>query len=578
MNCRNLRQPIARLIHAKRAFALVIAAAATLCNGPARAELVTFEFTGESKAIEPSLGRTIRGYYTFDSSQQGRREATLGYLDSYDAIREFQFVTDSYGGQIIGKEFYWRFPSRRYSIDVKNRPIAAGEVVYRASIDFLGNNPSIGRNPFADGSPPPQFYLELTALAGSPPLGDKLSVIPPDMGKFKGRMALIYGGKYPDWYDLTSLTLVRRDVRLTGKFRPYASPSVNAAIETRQKLNPVKPATGLITFEFTAVPNGGGDGPAPLGRTLSGYYTFNSATPDRISYQGTSAVYFNAIKSMQFASGSYRGSLSSELHRGQSEWDTGQTNNSISVLEFGPGYQENYRVGMTFVGSPLTAGKGPMSLLMILGNYFGSVRLSRELPLVPPDITHYKNRSLLVNFPSQTPGKFETYYYRVTALTSRPPHVSEYRQSVPYAAQSTQRAEAPQQARDGPLAANGIKDPSRQSLVSGRGQLNSPATSTIIPQQMTKSAGIVAQCGKGLVWRMAGANDYICVTPDSRQRVAQENSMAASRRDPKGAYGPNSCIAGYVWREAFNGDVVCVTPQVRALVRQENQGISGQSR
>lgn len=558
------------LIWARRAFAIAVAVAVIHCSGQARAELVTFEFTGESKAIKPSLGKTIRGYFTFDSTQQGRREATLGYLDSYDAIREFQFVTDSYGGQIIGQEFYWRFPDRRYSIDVKNRPINAGQVAYRASIDFLGNNPSIGRNPFADGSPPPQFYLELSALAGSPPLGDKLPVIPPDLGKFKGRIALISGGQYPDWYELTSLKFVRRDVRLTGKYRPYASSSVNAAIG--QKLNPVKPATGLITFEFTAVLNGSGDGPAPLGRTLSGYYTFNSTTSGQLRNQGTSAVYFNAIKSMQFASGSYRGSLSSESHRGLSEWDTGQTNNSMSILEFGPGYQENYRVGMTFVGNPLSTGKGPMSLLMILGNYFGRVRLTRELPLVPPDITQYKNRLLLVNFPSQTPGKFETYYYRVTGLTLRPAYVSEYRQSVPYVAQSTQ------QTRDGTLAAKGIKDPSRQSLASARGQLNSPVTSATIPQQTTKSAGIVAQCGQGLVWRMAGANDYICVTPDSRQRVVQENSTAASRRDPKGAYGPNSCIAGYVWREAFNGDVVCVTPQVRTLVRQENQRAVGGSR
>lgn len=90
------------------------------------------------------------------------------------------------------------------------------------------------------------------------------------------------------------------------------------------------------------------------------------------------------------------------------------------------------------------------------------------------------------------------------------------------------------------------------------------------PNSIAKAT--INQCAQGFVWRQAGANDNICVTPESRQRVAQENATAASRVNPRGAYGPNTCIAGYVWREAFNGDVVCVTPQVRALVRQENQG------
>jgi hypothetical protein len=35
-------------------------------------------------------------------------------------------------------------------------------------------------------------------------------------------------------------------------------------------------------------------------------------------------------------------------------------------------------------------------------------------------------------------------------------------------------------------------------------------------------------------------------------------------------------MAGFVWREAFPGDVVCVTPEIRELVRQEN--ILGPSR
>lgn len=82
----------------------------------------------------------------------------------------------------------------------------------------------------------------------------------------------------------------------------------------------------------------------------------------------------------------------------------------------------------------------------------------------------------------------------------------------------------------------------------------------------------VATCKLGYVWRVARPSDLVCVTPQSRARVAQENRIAAQRVQPGGgAYGPNTCLPGFVWREAFNGDGVCVTPQVRARVRMENQ-------
>ena len=35
--------------------------------------------------------------------------------------------------------------------------------------------------------------------------------------------------------------------------------------------------------------------------------------------------------------------------------------------------------------------------------------------------------------------------------------------------------------------------------------------------------------------------------------------------------GPFTCLSGFVWREAFQRDFVCVTPEVRTLVREENQ-------
>ena len=80
-----------------------------------------------------------------------------------------------------------------------------------------------------------------------------------------------------------------------------------------------------------------------------------------------------------------------------------------------------------------------------------------------------------------------------------------------------------------------------------------------------------AICKQGYVWREARPNDLVCVTPASRARAAQENQVAASRRQPGGgAYGPNTCRQGFVWREAFTGDLVCVTPDIRTLVKQEN--------
>jgi hypothetical protein len=77
-------------------------------------------------------------------------------------------------------------------------------------------------------------------------------------------------------------------------------------------------------------------------------------------------------------------------------------------------------------------------------------------------------------------------------------------------------------------------------------------------------------CKPGFVWRVARPADLVCVTPESRQRVASENASASSRVDPSGAYGPASCRPGFVWREAFSGDTVCVTPEVRTLVQEEN--------
>ena len=77
-------------------------------------------------------------------------------------------------------------------------------------------------------------------------------------------------------------------------------------------------------------------------------------------------------------------------------------------------------------------------------------------------------------------------------------------------------------------------------------------------------------CASGYVWREARPTDHVCVTPESRTLVRQENSRARQRW-AAGAYGPHTCTQGYVWREAFKGDDVCVTPERRDQVREENR-------
>lgn len=95
-------------------------------------------------------------------------------------------------------------------------------------------------------------------------------------------------------------------------------------------------------------------------------------------------------------------------------------------------------------------------------------------------------------------------------------------------------------------------------------------TQPVQTQPASTQASGPRACRSGYVWREARATDFICVTPDSRARVRQENATASQRVNPQGAYGAATCVSGYVWREAFDGDVVCVTPDRRTEVHQEN--------
>jgi hypothetical protein len=78
-------------------------------------------------------------------------------------------------------------------------------------------------------------------------------------------------------------------------------------------------------------------------------------------------------------------------------------------------------------------------------------------------------------------------------------------------------------------------------------------------------------CIQGYVWREARPSDHVCVRPEVRTLVAQQNAQAASHRNPNGgSFGLDTCQQGFVWREAFRGDHVCVTPQEREATARDN--------
>lgn len=75
--------------------------------------------------------------------------------------------------------------------------------------------------------------------------------------------------------------------------------------------------------------------------------------------------------------------------------------------------------------------------------------------------------------------------------------------------------------------------------------------------------------GFGWVWRDAGPNDHVCVTGAVRTQAAQDNAAAEARKAIN-FYGADACFTAYVWREAFPGDHVCVTPAVRSQTAADN--------
>ncbi len=89
------------------------------------------------------------------------------------------------------------------------------------------------------------------------------------------------------------------------------------------------------------------------------------------------------------------------------------------------------------------------------------------------------------------------------------------------------------------------------------------------PTASNSSSDNADGCLSGYVWRQVTPEDRVCVSPQTRQQVAFDNSQAEERRNAS-AYDPESCIDDYVWREATPGDRVCVTPEIRQQTSQDN--------
>jgi hypothetical protein len=99
-----------------------------------------------------------------------------------------------------------------------------------------------------------------------------------------------------------------------------------------------------------------------------------------------------------------------------------------------------------------------------------------------------------------------------------------------------------------------------------------PVVAVIARPVVAAPVAIVSDvCIQGYVWREAFAGDHVCVVPLTRAQAAEDNRLAASRRDPAGAFGPNTCVQGFVWRSARDGDAVCVTPDRRTQAFADNR-------
>jgi len=109
----------------------------------------------------------------------------------------------------------------------------------------------------------------------------------------------------------------------------------------------------------------------------------------------------------------------------------------------------------------------------------------------------------------------------------------------------------------------------RTSPGSGPNATNHHATPNQAPPAPPNMAEVPRPCIQGYVWRQVVTNDYVCVTPQTRDQAAADNEVKDRRIAANGM-----CIQGYVWREAVPLDHVCVTPQNHAQAQQDNAALN----
>jgi hypothetical protein len=75
------------------------------------------------------------------------------------------------------------------------------------------------------------------------------------------------------------------------------------------------------------------------------------------------------------------------------------------------------------------------------------------------------------------------------------------------------------------------------------------------------------ECAEGFVWREAFPDDHVCVLPQVRDMVREQNRNAGQFTTKEGT----ECTPGYVFRMAGPRDQVCVTEDERDQAQQDNR-------
>ena len=144
-----------------------------------------------------------------------------------------------------------------------------------------------------------------------------------------------------------------------------------------------------ITFAFTGNVNSVS---APLSgtfntsQTLSGFYTFESTTPDTVPLDATLGFYTGALTALSFTVGSYTGT-------GPTLSGSAIAVENDRVMVFQPIPRDSYTAGAEFVGQDI-AGLSPLFVIVVgLVDPTGTALNSDSLPTTPPNLSAFTQGS-----------------------------------------------------------------------------------------------------------------------------------------------------------------------------------------